>query len=576
MGLNCSFGATELHPYVNALNPQVDGMVCVYPNAGLPNELGAYDEPPEMTAKLVKGWAENGWLNVVGGCCGTTPAHIKAIAEAVKGVQAAAVACPAAGAAALGHGSGEFLLMSVQENDEPKDAPRATFINIGERTNVTGSARFKKLILEGDYTAAIEVARQQVESGAQIIDVNMDEGLLDSELAMDTFLKLIAVGARHRPRADHDRQLQVERDRGRPEMRRRQADRELDLHEGGHRALHRARPQGAPLRRRGRGHGVRREGPGRHQGAQGRDLRPRLRHPGEPGGLPGRGHHLRPQHLRGRHRHRGAQQLRRRFHRGDARDQAALPGREDLGRRVEPVLRLPRQRAGAQGHALGVPLPCHPGRHGHGHRQCGPARGLRPDPAGAARRLRGRDPQSQPGGDRAAARARAQVQGHRRGRRDAGRRMAQLAGREAAGACAGQGHGPVRRRRHRGGAPADRPADRGHRGPADGRHERGRRPVRLGQDVPAAGGEERPRHEEGGRPPAALHRGGEDLDVAAQGQDRHGDGQGRRPRHRQEHRGRGPAVQQFRGHRSWRHGAVPGHPEVGQRQQGRHDRALAA
>ena len=87
MGLNCSFGATELHPYVSALNPQVDGLVCVYPNAGLPNELGAYDEPPEMTAKLVKGWAENGWLNVVGGCCGTTPAHIKAIADAVKGLK---------------------------------------------------------------------------------------------------------------------------------------------------------------------------------------------------------------------------------------------------------------------------------------------------------------------------------------------------------------------------------------------------------------------------------------------------------------------------------------------------------
>jgi 5-methyltetrahydrofolate--homocysteine methyltransferase len=87
MGLNCSFGATELHPYVNALNPHVDGLVCVYPNAGLPNELGAYDEPPEMTAKLVKGWAEAGWLNVVGGCCGTTPAHIRAVAEAVKGLK---------------------------------------------------------------------------------------------------------------------------------------------------------------------------------------------------------------------------------------------------------------------------------------------------------------------------------------------------------------------------------------------------------------------------------------------------------------------------------------------------------
>ncbi len=87
MGLNCSFGATELQPYVSTLNPLVDGPVCVYPNAGLPNELGAYDEPPEMTAKLVRGWAENGWLNVVGGCCGTTPAHIKAVAEAVKGLQ---------------------------------------------------------------------------------------------------------------------------------------------------------------------------------------------------------------------------------------------------------------------------------------------------------------------------------------------------------------------------------------------------------------------------------------------------------------------------------------------------------
>jgi len=87
MGLNCSFGATELSPYVTALSPHIDGLVCVYPNAGLPNELGTYDEPPEMTAKLVRGWAENGWLNVVGGCCGTTPAHIKAVAEAVKGLK---------------------------------------------------------------------------------------------------------------------------------------------------------------------------------------------------------------------------------------------------------------------------------------------------------------------------------------------------------------------------------------------------------------------------------------------------------------------------------------------------------
>src|SRR6185295_17911873 len=109
-----------------------------------------------------------------------------------QGHQAAPVACAPAGAATVGHGSGELLLMADDQATEQPAGPRATFINIGERTNVTGSARFKKLVLEGDYTAAIEVARQQVESGAQIIDINMDEGLLDAEKAMETFLKLIA------------------------------------------------------------------------------------------------------------------------------------------------------------------------------------------------------------------------------------------------------------------------------------------------------------------------------------------------------------------------------------------------
>ena len=153
----------------------------------------------------------------------------------------------------------------------------------------------------------------------------MDEGLLDSQLAMETFLKLIAAEpdiARVPLMIDSSKWSVIEAG---PQVRRRQADRQLDLDEGRHRAVHRARQEGPPLRRRGRGHGVRREGPGRHQGAQGRDLRPRLRHPGQPGRFPGRGHHLRSQHLRGRDRHRGAQQLRRRLHRGDARDQGALP-----------------------------------------------------------------------------------------------------------------------------------------------------------------------------------------------------------------------------------------------------------
>ncbi len=294
----------------------------------------------------------------------------------------------------------------------------------------------------------------------------------------------------------------------------------------------------------------------------------RLRHPGEPGRLPGRGHHLRSQHLRGRHRHRGAQQLRRRLHRGDARDQAALPERQDLGRRVsnlsfafrgnEPVRKAMHSvflyHAIQAGMDMGIvnagQLEVYDQIPQELRDACEDVI-LNRNPE-ATERLLELAPKYKGTGEVA---------------ETPGRRMAQLAGREAAGACAGQGHGPVRRRRHRGGAPADRAADRGHRRPADGRHERGRRSLRRGQDVPAAGGQERARHEEGGRPPAALHRGREDRDVAAQGQDRHGDGQGRRPRHRQEHRGRGPAVQQLRGHRPRRHGAVPGDPEVGQRQQ---------
>ena len=161
----------------------------------------------------------------------------------------------------------------VRRSEQSSGRPRATFINIGERTNVTGSARFKKLILEGDYTAAVEVARQQVESGAQIIDVNMDEGLLDSEQAMDTFLKLIAAEpdiARVPIMIDSSKWSVIEAGlkcvAGKPIVN------SISMKEGVEPFID-ACPQGPPLRRRRRGHGVRREGPGRHQGAQGRDLR---------------------------------------------------------------------------------------------------------------------------------------------------------------------------------------------------------------------------------------------------------------------------------------------------------------
>ena len=182
--------------------------------------------------------------------------------------------------------------------------------------------------------------------------------------------------ARHRARAGDGRLVEILGDRGGPEMPAGQAGGQFDLHEGGRGGLHRARQDRAPLRRRGGGDGVRREGPGRHARAQDANLQARLRHSGEPGRLSARGHHLRSQHLRHRHRHGGAQQLRRRFHRGGALDQGEPAARACLGRRIQLVVLVPRQRARARGDAFGVPVPRHQGRHGHGHRQCRADRGL--------------------------------------------------------------------------------------------------------------------------------------------------------------------------------------------------------
>ena len=226
--------------------------------------------------------------------------------------------------------------------------------------------------------------------------------------------------ARHRPRAADDRQLEVLGDRGRPQVRAGQGAGQLDLDEGGRGEVPRSRPARAQLWRRRGGDGLRREGPGRHARAQGRDLHARLQAADRGSRLPARGHRLRSQHLCHRDRHRGAQQLRRRLHRGDPRDHRHPAPRPHLGRRVEPQLLVPRQRAGARGDARGVPLPRHPGRHGHGHRQRRPARGLRHDRSGAARGLRGRDPQPPRRRHRAAAGARRALQAA--ARRQGGRR----------------------------------------------------------------------------------------------------------------------------------------------------------
>ncbi|MDP4027035.1 methionine synthase [Methylobacterium sp. NEAU 140] len=178
-GLNCALGAREMRGHIAELSRLCDTLVCAYPNAGLPNEFGLYDESPEAMAALVGEFAEGGIVNMVGGCCGTTPDHIRAIAGAVAGKAPRQI--PEVPRLMRLSGLEPFVLT--------KEIP---FVNVGERTNVTGSAKFRKLITNGDYAAALDVARDQVAAGAQVIDVNMDEGLLDSQKAMVEFLNLVA------------------------------------------------------------------------------------------------------------------------------------------------------------------------------------------------------------------------------------------------------------------------------------------------------------------------------------------------------------------------------------------------
>jgi len=179
IGLNCALGAKDLRAYVQELSRIADCYVTVHPNAGLPNEMGGYDETPDYTSSILREFAESGLVNFVGGCCGTTPAHIKAIADSVRGLPPRALpAIP------------KRLRLSGLE--PITIGPDSNFVNVGERTNVTGSKKFSDLILAEKYDEALEVARQQVDAGAQIIDINFDEGMLDAVAAMTRYLNLIA------------------------------------------------------------------------------------------------------------------------------------------------------------------------------------------------------------------------------------------------------------------------------------------------------------------------------------------------------------------------------------------------
>ncbi len=179
IGFNCALGARQLRPHVEELARIADVYVSAHPNAGLPNAMAEYDELPAETAGYIREWAQSGWLNITGGCCGTTPEHIRAIAESVRAFKPRAVPAIAP----------KLRLAGLEPLNVGDDS---LFVNVGERTNVTGSKAFARLVLAGDYSAALSVARQQVENGAQVIDVNMDEAMLDSQAAMTRFLQLVA------------------------------------------------------------------------------------------------------------------------------------------------------------------------------------------------------------------------------------------------------------------------------------------------------------------------------------------------------------------------------------------------
>ena len=179
VGLNCALGAAELRPFLQRISQIADCYVSVHPNAGMPNQFGEYDQSASEMAEIIKQFGEEGLFNIVGGCCGTTPLHIQLIKEIVTNLSPRVIP----------PSPNSMLLSGLEPLEINSDS---LFINIGERTNVTGSAVFRRLIEAGDYDAALQVARQQVENGAEIIDINMDEGMLDSESAMVRFLNLIA------------------------------------------------------------------------------------------------------------------------------------------------------------------------------------------------------------------------------------------------------------------------------------------------------------------------------------------------------------------------------------------------
>ena len=393
VGLNCALGASAMREHLAEIAAVADTLVCAYPNAGLPNAFGQYDESPDAMAAQIGGFAADGLVNIVGGCCGSTPEHIRAIAEAVRPFKPRTV--PKIAPLMRLSGLEPFTLTS--------DIP---FVNIGERTNVTGSAKFRKLVTAGDFAGALAVARDQVANGAQIIDVNMDEGLIDSKAAMVEFLNLVASEpdiARVPVMVDSSKFSVIEA--GLKCVQGKAIVNSISMKEGEEEFLRQARLV--------RAYGAAVVVMAFDEQGQADTLERKVsicsrayKFLTEKADFPPEDIVFDPNIFAvatGIEEHNGYGVA---FIEATRQIRADTALRAYLRRRLEPLVLVPRQRASARGDARRVPLPRHPGGHGHGDRQRGPARGLRDDRARFARGLRGCRAQPSPGCDRAPARHR--------------------------------------------------------------------------------------------------------------------------------------------------------------------------
>ncbi len=383
IGLNCALGAREMRPYIAELSRVADTFVSCYPNAGLPNAFGEYDEAAAETAAVVHEFAQAGFVNLVGGCCGTTPAHISAIAEAVEHARPRVPVEPPSA----------MRLSGLEPFTLDADS---LFVNVGERTNITGSARFRKLIKDGDYDTALSVAAQQVENGAQVLDVNMDEGMIDGVAAMDRFTKLVASEpdiSRVPVMVDSSKFEVIEA--GLKNVQGKPIVNSISLKEGEESFIAHARlcrKYGAAAVVMAFDEDGQADNLQRRQSICERAYRILV----DVVGFPAEDIIFDPNVFAvatgiEEHASYGLD-----FIEADPLDQGEPAGRQGLGRHLQRELLLPRQQPRARGDPRGLPVPRHQGRARHGHRQRRGPGGLRPGRARAARAHRGRGPQPAP------------------------------------------------------------------------------------------------------------------------------------------------------------------------------------